>query len=119
MKRLTKITNIKNYSGGLKITKIHGKIKPLRKGYHQVVEIDLTGDAPKDFIQLYEYSISRKADVKTWSKYIAKVGHKWYPLESISEYLLNQIGEVLGLQMAYSELRLADNQIRFLKQIFP
>jgi len=55
---------------------------------------------------------------KYWSYYIAKVGQKWYPIESINEHLLNRIGEVLDLNMAKSYLRLADNQIRFLSKYF-
>jgi hypothetical protein len=50
--------------------------------------------------------------------YIAKVGHKWYPMESITEYLMNRIGEVLGVNMAVSKLVIIQNQIRFLCKYF-
>lgn len=109
---------IKNYSGGISISKIHNQIAPLRKGYYRILGDDVGGDAPKDFIQVYEYGRATKANKKKWDKYIAKIGHKWYPLESVSEYLLNRIGEVLGLEMAFSQLRLVHGQMRFLSRYF-
>jgi hypothetical protein len=117
--KLTKISEIENYSGVDSIKKIHQQIEPLRFGFYKVLDQSVGGDAPKDFIQMYQYGdgVFRK-NPKTWQKYIAKVGHKWYPLESITEYLLNQIGGVVGLEMAKSELRLADGQIRFLSRYF-
>ncbi len=39
-------------------------------------------------------------------------------MESISEHLLNRIGEVLGLNMAKSQLRVAHGQLRFLSKYF-
>lgn len=109
---------IKNYSGGIPISKIHHQIAPLRKGYYRILSDDVGGDAPKDFIQVYEYGRARKASKKKWDKYIAKIGHKWYPLESISEYLLNRIGDVLKLEIAFSQLRLVHGQMRFLSRYF-
>ncbi|MEO0779179.1 MAG: hypothetical protein AAF146_21625, partial [Bacteroidota bacterium] len=109
---------IKNYSGGIPISKIHGLIKPLRKGYYQVLQDDIGGDAPKDFIRVYKHGDAPKESPNLWDKHIAKVGHKWYPLESISEHLLNRIGEVLGLNMAKSQLRIAHGQLRFLSKYF-
>jgi hypothetical protein len=109
---------IKNYNGGVSIDKIHGIVPPLREGYYRVLRNDVGGDAPKDFIQVYEYGTAKKSDPKQWEKHIAKVGHKWYPLESVSEYLLNRIGEVLGLEMAYSQLRMVHGQLRFLSRYF-
>jgi len=117
LERLHKIKEIENYSG-VNIREIHRLVKPLRKGYHEVIHVPLGGDAPKDFIRVYKYGEAFKRDVKNWSKYLAKVGHKWYPIESITEYMLNKLGETLGLKMAKSELRLADEQLRFLSKYF-
>jgi hypothetical protein len=114
---LYKVKEIENFSG-VNISKLHNKIKPLRKGYYQVLNISVGGDAPKDFIRVYQYGQGMKKNVKDWPKFIAKVGHKWYPIESITEYLHNRIGEILGLNMAESELRLVDEQIRFLSKYF-
>jgi len=80
--------------------------------------VTISGDAPKDFIHLYQYGDGKRKNFNSWPKYIAKVGKKWYPIESIVEYLLNRIGEIIGIKMAQSELRLADNQIRFLSKYF-
>lgn len=55
---------------------------------------------------------------RKWIAYIAKVGHKWYPIESITEYLLNQIGEVLGLNIAKSRLAILGDQLFFLSEYF-
>lgn len=78
------------------------------------------GDAPKSFIRVYEYGQDqcRRDKPSTWIPYIAKVGHKWYPCESITEFLMNQIGEALDIQMAASKLIVADDQIRFLSKYF-
>ena len=116
-KKLKKI-KIKNASGGLKNAQIHGKILPLRSSYYTILDFPLGGDAPKDFINVYEYGIGKRANSDTWNNYLAKVGHKWYPQESIIEHLLNRIGEVIGLRMAESQLRLAHGQIRFLSKYF-
>lgn len=114
---ILKRASIENYSGFH--LKWKGKIPPLRKGFYIVEEdISVGGDAPKDFIRLYEYGVGKKKNPKTWDAYIAKVGHKWYPIESITEYLLNRIGETLGLDMAHSRLMVAGEQIRFLSRYF-
>jgi hypothetical protein len=93
-------------------------IPALRKGYFFKENANVGGDAPKSFIKVYEYGKSIKGKPKTWIGYIAKVGHKWYPMESITEYLLNRIGEVIGLNIAKPKLVFAGEQIRFLSQYF-
>jgi len=117
MDKLVRITNIENYSG-VDVNRLHGRIKPLKKENYRILDIALPGDAPKDFIKAYLYGESRKDKPKSWAYYIAKVGHKWYPMESTTEYLLNRIGEVLQLNMSKSFLVLADDQIRFLSKYF-
>ncbi|MCD4794486.1 MAG: HipA domain-containing protein [Bacteroidales bacterium] len=86
--------------------------------YHIEKGYTITGDAPKDFIRLYHYGEAIKAKPKTWSLYIAKLGHKHYPVESITEYLLNRIGEVMGFKISHSELAWLGGQIRFLSKYF-
>ncbi len=116
---MLKEEKIENYSGVN--LKLKGCVHQLKKDYWKELDITIGGDAPKSFIALYEYekeSGIRKNNCYTWPKYIAKVGHKWYPLESINEYLFNKIGEVLNLNMADSKLILAGNQLRFLSKYF-
>lgn len=111
--------NIENYSGVN--LNFHKCVKSLRKGYWKELNFSVGGDAPKNFIAIYDYereSSIRKSNDKTWPRYIAKVGHKWYPLESVNEYLFNRIGEVLGLNIASSKLMLANKQLRFLSKYF-
>ena len=81
----------------------------------------LTGDAPKSFVRIYKYHQTEsvhKKNPKTWVAYIAKTGHKWYPNESVTELLLNKLGEIFGLNMAESELAVINGQLRFLSRYF-
>ena len=79
----------------------------------------MTGDAPKDFLRVYEYRKGcRRAKPKSWPKFIAKVGHKYYPNESITEHLITRIGQSLGLDIADSRLVHVQGQIRFLSRYF-
>lgn len=83
--------------------------------------VTLTGDAPKGFVRLYEYqqgSRIRRHNPKTWPLYIAKTGHKWYPVESITEHMLNRLGLVFGIKMADSKLVGINGQLRFLSRYF-
>lgn len=85
------------------------------KGY------DLDGDAPKQFIKAYFYregSTIRKFSSGSWTPYIAKTAEKWYPHESIIEYMINRIGQVLGLYMNEIKLVRANSQVRFFSQYF-
>ena len=50
--------------------------------------------------------------------YIAKVGSKWYPIESVTEHLITRIGQTAGLCIADSQLRIVGNQVRFLSRFF-
>lgn len=109
-----------------------GKIPILKKNAYCVVEgYSIGGEAPKSFIRVYEYQYlgrqkkvkrnlrkQRKSNISSWTLYIAKAGHKWYPIESITEHLIARIGSVLGLNMAHSRLAQMDNQIRFLSKYF-
>jgi hypothetical protein len=96
-----------------------GVLPPLRKGYYyNVVGQAIAGDAPKGFIRAYTYGEADRSNPRKWPAYIAKVGHKWYPNESITEHLLTRIGQLLGLKMAESYLVSAHGQIRFLSRYF-
>jgi len=86
--------------------------------YCIVTGISITGDAPKDFIRYYKYGKGHKANYRTWPLFLAKHGHKHYPMEAITEHLLNRIGEVFGFNMAESELVWFGGQIRFLSKYF-
>ena len=93
-------------------------VPPLRKKDYHVVKKPMDGDAPKNFIRVYAYGKARRDAPRKWPAYIAKVGHKWYPNESITEHLLTRIGQLLDLKMARSSLRSAHGQIRFLSRYF-
>ena len=96
-----------------------GVLPPLRKGYYYTVAgQDIAGDAPKNFIRAYTYGTANRSNPRKWPEYIAKVGHKWYPNESITEHLLTRIGQLLDLKMAESSLVSAHGQIRFLSRYF-
>ncbi len=120
-KILTRIYHEKiKYHSGCYLNR-YGHIQPLRQGFFKEIDLNLSisGEAPKCFISIYEYGKGiRKSHVKTWPKYIAKVGIKSYPIESITEHLINRIGQVFGFRMAESQLVMAQNQIRFLSRYF-
>jgi len=78
----------------------------------------LIGDAPKNFVSVHVPGYSKRDDPETWPQFIAKVGHKRYPTESITEHLLTRIGECFGLEMARSRLMSFRGQIRFLSEYF-
>lgn len=86
-----------------------------------VKDFTLSGDAPKEFVKIYHYEKGQtwtKSNDRNWPEYIAKTGHKWYPNESITEYLMNRLGEVFGLNMAKSKLAIINGQVRFLSRYF-
>ncbi len=93
-------------------------VKVLKRHQYNVKPERLSGDAPKDFIFVYEYGNSKKANAKTWTPYIAKVGHKWFPSESITEHLLTRLGQEWGFNIANSKLYVFAGQIRFCSEFF-
>ncbi len=95
-----------------------GSIKPMRKKYYKVLKESVGGDAPKDVIRFYEYGRGRVNNSKSWPKYIAKIGHKWYPNESITEHFFTSIGKSFGIEIANSKLVHAEGFIRFLSEHF-
>jgi hypothetical protein len=88
---------IKKHSG--RGASLGGGIEVLREGFFIRDNRAVSGDAPKDFLRIYEFGRGRKANPRTWPAHIAKVGHKCYPIESITEHLLTRVGEALGMEM--------------------
>lgn len=111
-----KALSIKDYSG---FSPKPGSV-PFAKRHHYFIipDMAISGDAPKDFICYYHYGAGQKSNPKTWPRFIAKHGDKHYPIEAITEYLLNRIGEEFGFNMAASELAWIGGQIRFLSKYF-
>ena len=112
---------IENYSSSRLKRGVRG-IPIVKNSNYEVVEgFTITGDAPKKFIRVFDRNEKPKyfkKNKKKWPLYIAKTGQKWYPLEAITEYLLNQLGEVFGLNMAKSSIRVIGGQLRFLSRYF-
>ena len=121
---------MKNGKGNLRIERsisFSGKLLdqhliPLLKEKDYVVKnYRLDGNAPKQFIKAYFYlekSGVKKLSSKSWIPYIAKTAEKWYPHESVIEYMINRIGQVLELNMNEIKLVKANGQIRFLSKYF-
>jgi hypothetical protein len=96
-------------------------IPKLKEEHYYIVPQQLDGDAPKQFIKAYTYqqdSHIRKRNLKTWVPYIAKTGEKWYPHESIVEFMINRIGQELNLNMNDIGLYEINGQVRFLSKYF-
>jgi hypothetical protein len=101
---------------GIKLTAKHLEVVKS----HSIVALEGTvgGDAPKDLIRLYAYGEGRKNNPKTWKKYIAKIGHKWYPNESITEHYLTTVGKCFGISIANSKVIIAEDYVRYLSEHF-
>lgn len=96
-------------------------IPTLKEKDYYIVDQELDGDAPKQFIKAYFYkegSGITKRNRKSWFSYIAKTAEKWYPHESVIEYMINRIGQEIGLHMNEIELIIGNDQIRFLSKYF-
>lgn len=108
--------SIINHSG---FTPRFGTIDVAKKHSYTIIkDVSVTGDAPKDIIRLYEYKNGIKRNCKQWPVYIAKLGHKYYPMESITEQLITDIGQSYGFKLASSKICLVGGQIRFLSRYF-
>jgi HipA-like C-terminal domain len=97
------------------------QIALLKDSEYIVKPYKLDGDAPKQFIKAYFFKRNtsvRKSKISSWKSYIAKTAEKWYPVESVVEYMINRIGQVLGLKMNNIKLVNANSQIRFLSEYF-
>jgi len=97
------------------------RIELLKEKDYYVKKWSLDGDAPKEFIKAYFYeedSGVRRKNLKTWFPFIAKSAEKWYPHESVVEYMINRIGQTMGLVMNDVRLVMANGQIRFLSKYF-
>ena len=57
---------------------------PILKKRNYIIDksVSVGGDAPKEFIKVYEYGRSKRNNQNKWIAYIAKIGHKWYPIEN-------------------------------------
>lgn len=94
-------------------------IPRLREYAIQTVDfLSMAGDAPKDFITDSEYRAGHRTRRQRSVSYIAKVGSKFYPNESITEQLITDIGKIYGLKIADSKLRIVDRQVRFMSKYF-
>jgi len=116
-KRL-KIEESENISGIFR--NLH-RIPILKEKNYCIIPFNLDGDAPKRFIKAYFYESGGKvykSKLKTWNSFIAKSAQKWYPNESVIEYLLNRVGTEIGLNMNHVNLCNINGQIRFLSKYF-
>jgi hypothetical protein len=110
------VVDIINYSGYIPSGLF--QLEALKRGKYRVRDVAITGDAPKDFVQIYQYGMASRLNVSNWPKFIAKVGHKWYPTESITEHFLTRLGQRLGFRMADSKLVMGRGQLRFCSRYF-
>lgn len=106
-------------SSGMPI-RAHRNCPHLKKGHWYALDLAMTGDAPKDFLSVYEYGAPgcKRGRRKSWPRYIAKVGHKWYPNESITEHLITRLGQSLMMDIADSRIMHVRGQVRFFSRYF-
>ena len=112
-----KFTIVEKFSGYF--PKPFHSISTLKRNHYFVVDdISIMGDAPKELIQVYEFGNVKKSSRNKWILYIAKTGQKWYPIESIMEFMMFRLGQCFGLNMAHSRLLRVGGQVRFLSKYF-
>src|SRR5215813_6459185 len=75
-----------------------------RYTFKGVGDLSIPGDAPKDFVLDREYRPGHRTKRERTGAYIAKLGSKFYPNESITEHLVTRIGQIYGLEIADSKL---------------
>ncbi len=112
---------VENYSATSDDSFIQRQVNSLKKRHYRIIGgTSVGGDAPKELLRVYRYNEGKKLidNPHKWEIHIAKTGHKWYPYESITEFVLNKIGECLGLKMAESSLYYVNGQLRFLSKLF-
>lgn len=92
----------------------------LKVGRYHVEPVYPGGMAPKDFVRVSPRAKHGKGigDWRTWPAFIAKVGHQYYPAESLTEHLMTRVGQICGLVMADSRLMICAGQLRFLSRYF-
>lgn len=126
MKRKKRVSTVRT-QGNSKQVKVHSDFKiewqrliPVLKKFklQSVDSLSISGDAPKDFSIDREYRPGHRSRRHPTDKYIAKVGSKFYPLESVIEQLLTRIGQCFSVTIADSKLRFLDGQVRFLSRYF-
>jgi len=96
-------------------------IPAIKNKDYVIINMPLDGDAPKAFLRLYTFKKggkNKKCNQRSWESYIAKTGEKWYPQESVIEFMINRIGQTLGLRMNEVSLLKINGQIRFLSKYF-
>lgn len=110
------VAKIENRSG----FNVHSdpSIQILRTGRFILEDRVATGAAPKSFLRVYDRGAPNRAKRSRWPAYIAKVGNKWYPNESITEHFLTRLGQAIGLRIADSRLMWVRGQLRFLSRFF-
>lgn len=97
-----------------------GDVNVLGKDDFILVDGSVGGDAPKDVVRVYEYSsgVVRADRPRKWPIYIAKVGNKSYPVESVTEQLMTRVGDIFGFKMASSKLYKIETNLCFFSRYF-
>lgn len=96
-------------------------IRPLKRTEYTVNDtssLTIVGDAPKCFLHVREFLPGKVNRQAAWPKYIAKLGSKSYPLESITEHLIGRVGNVFGFDVAESRLAIVRGKLCFLSRYF-
>lgn len=97
------------------------KIVSLKENNYIIEDTALDGEAPKQMARIYFYKKGgriRKSRPGSWDRYIVKSSEKWYPIESVTEFMINRIGQTLKVNMNQISLIRAKGQIRFLSKYF-
>jgi hypothetical protein len=110
------IKEIEHYSGHNPKSTLFSEVK---RKHFKILNESVGGDAPKDVLKAYIFEPGIiKSKEKLWKKYIVKLGHKWYPIESITEQMITCIGQHCNFKVANSHIAVIQDSVRFFSEHF-
>lgn len=92
-----------------------------RRDIIRVHRLELIGKVPKQVADIRTFSPRKsriQADVPGVHRWLVKTGERHYPIESITEHLLTRLGNVVGVNMAFTKLMVIEGQVRLCSRIF-
>jgi hypothetical protein len=92
-----------------------------RRDVIEVHRIELIGKVPKQVADIRTFSPRKsrtQGDVPGVHRWLVKTGERHDPIESITEHLFTRLGNVVGVNMAFTKLMVIDGQVRLCSRIF-
>jgi len=87
----------------------------------KVHRTELIGKVPKQIADIKTFTPRKsriQGDVPGVHRWLVKTGERHYPIESIREHLFTRLGNVVGVNMAFTKLMVVEGQVRLCSRIF-